>query len=205
MKKSLYDIIGVDKHASQEDIKKAFRNKSKETHSDKGGDDKQQAEVNKAWMILRDPAKREKYDQTGNEEDQSFENKFNSFVTNVIMTAIQTLDVDHDNLIDAAIFTMKTGIDNLEKALKENEKEVLKFERVQKRVKSRGNQTIILVVGGQIQALKNNNGNIKNEIDFITQCLAVMEEYSYQVDQMTPEQMFNKHWNISVRPAGFPL
>lgn len=63
MKKNYYDILGVDKNASQDDIKKAYRNLSKKYHPDKtGGDDSKFKEINEAYDTLGDEAKRRQYD-----------------------------------------------------------------------------------------------------------------------------------------------
>jgi molecular chaperone DnaJ len=60
-----YDILGVSKSASQDEIKKAFRKKAHELHPDKGGDEKAFKEVNTAYQVLGDEAKRKTYDQFG--------------------------------------------------------------------------------------------------------------------------------------------
>ena len=63
MKKNYYDILGVNKNASQEDIKKAYRNLSKKYHPDKnGGDDIKFKEINEAYDTLGDETKRKQYD-----------------------------------------------------------------------------------------------------------------------------------------------
>ena len=63
MKKNYYDVLGVNKNASQDEIKKAFRNLSKKYHPDKnGGDDSKFKEINEAYDILGDEAKRRAYD-----------------------------------------------------------------------------------------------------------------------------------------------
>lgn len=63
MKKNFYDILGVDKNASQDDIKKAYRNLSKKYHPDRnGGDDSKFKELNEAYDILGDETKRKQYD-----------------------------------------------------------------------------------------------------------------------------------------------
>ena len=63
MKKSYYDILGVNKNASQDDIKKAYRNLSKKYHPDKtGGDDSKFKEINEAYDTLGDETKRRQYD-----------------------------------------------------------------------------------------------------------------------------------------------
>ena len=63
MKKNYYDVLGVNKNASQDDIKKAYRNLSKKYHPDKnGGDDSKFKEINEAYDTLGDETKRREYD-----------------------------------------------------------------------------------------------------------------------------------------------
>lgn len=66
MSKDYYKILGVDKNASNEDVKKAFRKKAHEFHPDKkGGDEAKFKEVNEAYQILGNEQKRKQYDQFG--------------------------------------------------------------------------------------------------------------------------------------------
>jgi curved DNA-binding protein len=68
--KSYYDILGVSKDATQEEIKTAFRKLSKKHHPDtKGGDVQTFQEINEAYQILSDPKKREEYDRKQSPED----------------------------------------------------------------------------------------------------------------------------------------
>lgn len=61
-----YKILGVERNASAEDIKKAFRKLAHQYHPDKkGGDEKKFKEVNAAYQILSDATKRQQYDQYG--------------------------------------------------------------------------------------------------------------------------------------------
>jgi len=61
-----YDILGVSKDASTEDIKKAYRKKARETHPDVNKDDPSAEEkfkqVSEAYTVLSDVAKRAEYD-----------------------------------------------------------------------------------------------------------------------------------------------
>lgn len=64
-----YKVLGVDKSASQDDIKKAFRKLARKYHpdlnpNDPGAKDKFQ-EINEANEVLGDPEKRKKYDEYG--------------------------------------------------------------------------------------------------------------------------------------------
>ena len=60
-----YDVIGVSKNATPDEIKKKFRELAMKTHPDKTKEDseKEMAELNKAYEILSDKERREKYDR----------------------------------------------------------------------------------------------------------------------------------------------
>src|SRR3989344_2410660 len=63
MAKDYYQILGIPKSASREEIKKAFRKLAHKYHPDKGGgDDSKFKEVNEAYQILSDDRKRAEYD-----------------------------------------------------------------------------------------------------------------------------------------------
>ena len=70
-KRDYYEVLGVDKNASAEDIKKAYRAKAKECHPDLHPNDKQAEarfkELNEANEVLSDPEKRAQYDRYGHD------------------------------------------------------------------------------------------------------------------------------------------
>ncbi|MDR0287607.1 MAG: DnaJ domain-containing protein, partial [Clostridiales bacterium] len=68
-KRDFYEVLGISKSASTDEIKKAYRKLAKQYHPDMNPGDKSAEakfkEVNEAYEILSDPDKKAKYDQFG--------------------------------------------------------------------------------------------------------------------------------------------
>ena len=76
-KRDYYEVLGVDKNATDEELKKAFRRLAKKYHPDANPDNKEEAEakfkeVNEAYETLSNPQKRQMYDQFGADGPQGF-------------------------------------------------------------------------------------------------------------------------------------
>lgn len=72
MSKDYYEILGVSKTSSADEIKKAYRKLAHQHHPDKGagGDEQKFKEINEAYQVLGNPDKRRQYDQFGSTFNQ---------------------------------------------------------------------------------------------------------------------------------------
>ena len=67
-KRDYYEILEIGRDASEEDVRKAFRQKALEFHPDRNKDPDAGAkfkEVNEAYQVLTDPERRQRYDRFG--------------------------------------------------------------------------------------------------------------------------------------------
>jgi len=69
--KDYYKILGIERNASEEDIRKAYRKLAMQYHPDRNPNDKQAEErfkeINEAYQVLNDPKKRSHYDRLGSD------------------------------------------------------------------------------------------------------------------------------------------
>jgi molecular chaperone DnaJ len=63
--RDLYEILGVDRDASDDEIKRSYRRRARELHPDTGGDEEEFKELTTAYEVLKNPQARANYDRYG--------------------------------------------------------------------------------------------------------------------------------------------
>jgi len=195
MTKNLYDILGVDKKASQEEIKQAYKKKAKEHHEDKGGDKETMAEINRAAMVLRDPERRERYDTTGKEDKDNFDQEFMGYVNNLFLKIVQENDVDTKDLIGVFRDYTNNLIDGGHHTIKETKKQIKKLEKVLKRL---GDNPGVFgrVITINMDNLKKSVHNDTEQIKFFERCLEMIKDVKYMYDEGAEPQWFYTFNNL---------
>lgn len=97
-----YQILGVQKNASQEEIKRAYYKLAHKYHPDKGGDKEKMKEINEAYQILSDKDKRNQYDKFGSAgfDSNAFAGNGNNYNWAWSNFSGPDLDFDFENLDD---------------------------------------------------------------------------------------------------------
>jgi len=95
---SHYDALGVPRNADAAAIKAAYREKSRKHHPDRpGGDARAMVVVNRAYETLSDPAKRQRYDQTGQDAPQvPLDTQALEIIYQVIAQVMDQVGAEHD-------------------------------------------------------------------------------------------------------------
>lgn len=184
MTKNLYDILGVDKTATKEEINRAYKEKAKKHHEDRGGDKERMAEINRAAMILRDPQRRERYDTTGKEDKDSFDQEFMGYVNTLFLNIIENNNVDTSDLIGLFREHTQRLIDGGYQTVKDTKRRIKKLEKVLKRL---GDSPGIFgqVVVANIYQYKKDVVTHEEQIKFFERCLDKIKDnvYSYEPGQ----------------------
>lgn len=93
---SHYDDLGIATNATDEEIKRAYRDKAVLTHPDKGGDAAEFAKIARAYETLKDPDRRRLYDETGKDERLPFDLAVRDTILQGFSWALDTLGSDAD-------------------------------------------------------------------------------------------------------------
>ena len=114
--KDFYEVLGVKKDASQDQIKKAYRGKAVNAHPDKGGSQEDMAELSRAYSTLKDNVKRIEYDRTGKEPEDT-QSLSRDIIMNVFID-ILNLPEEPVNCLATAIASINNRIHDLNKERK---------------------------------------------------------------------------------------
>lgn len=100
-RKNYYEILGLDDNATSEEIKKAYRQKAKEFHPDKGGDENIFKDISEAYDVLGNDNKRKNYDNT---RKYSGHGNINEELLNSFMKQQQKIVPDKIITLELSIF-----------------------------------------------------------------------------------------------------
>ena len=125
-----YNVLGVTESATQDEIKKAYRNLVKENHPDKGGDEETFKCIKLAYEILSDPVRRKQYDITGETTTTKVRDEAISNIIQIILHVVPSFNADEDDLIKIAEDDARAMLDMVNKDISNTEIQIKHFEHL---------------------------------------------------------------------------
>lgn len=148
MEENFYDMLGISKNATPEEIHKAFQAKSRKEHPDVGGDPDKFRTLSLAKHTLLDPEKREHYDKTGTEKPRK-----NEVLEHVSRLVEQALCSEKDirdpvkwmcDQVDRARADVKGSIEQNKRSIKRIKRRMDRFAKANANTENRSSRDFIL-------------------------------------------------------------
>ena len=187
----LYAEVGVGKEASKEQIKKAYRKRSKETHPDlHPGDDAAKEKfgaLTKAYGILSDDEKRRRYDAGEDPE------KISKVITDrdialasvlqLFFQVLEQMDPDHNNVFAVMTQMVSRGIQGFHCEIDLLEKKNKKLEKIKGRISNTKGQENIFVksLEATIRGNKDFQETQQKQIRIAEISIEIIDDYKYEV------------------------
>lgn len=177
-RKKHYETLGVDESATQDEIKRAFRKKAGRHHPDKkGGQHDDMAEVNAAYLVLKSPERRARYDATGEDGAGAIKTEEQKIQDLVLRAFMANLLSDAPPLRSA-----RTALEEQLKAHRANKAEATRARKklLEKRSKVRSTaetNAYHLVIDQQVSAIDAALINMNAEVELFEKALAHLDKH----------------------------
>jgi len=191
----LYDALGVDADATEEEIKSAYRSKAKEYHPDSpNGDAEKFHEIKKASVVLLDPVKRKKYDETGDEKDapDTIEAEALQFVLHLFYTLLSNEDSVEatpviERILSAISKLQKENNNNIAKS----HRSIAKHENLIKRFrkKSAGSNIFEVSLNSAIRNIRENIAALEKKEKVLSIAQTIASDYEFEQEYCSEEEL----------------
>lgn len=190
-----YDILGVARDATPDQIRKAYKTKASAAHPDRrGGDDSAMAAVNAARDCLMDAQRRLRYDATGADEPtDSIEEEAKAALTTIFDEAIES---DAPDLVHFVRQKLEITERQLTSGVQNREQRVRILTKRRDRVKAKGATNIAhILIDRKIQTAQAEVAHMKRGVEVMRAARALATDYEYVPEPAPPMQTGVPAWN----------
>jgi len=180
-----YTVLGVDKKASKDTIKKTYRKKAKKVHPDSGGSAEEFSKLSKAYQILITDSKRAYYDRTGEEKTDNPDAMTNIAISTLCSLFMNALnqngpDVDLIQIVKAELYK---GENTLKNNIKVFQKDINALQLVEKKIiykaKNSKNNFLLKSITDKIQVFNAQIEDAEFQINTIDIAKRLIDDYKY--------------------------
>lgn len=193
---TLYDDLGVPKHADQAAIRKAYRRRAQRAHPDKGGSAADFERITHAYKVLTDQRRRANYDATGNDSTQPeppLDVQAMGGIASVLISMMDQADTAHTDLIALLrehfrqqLQALNTNRQRLKSAIVKREKAVARIRR-----KTAGDNLLAQFIQSDIANGQRNLAGMDDQERLIKRVLELVAEYECTGNAPTPQMLSN--------------
>jgi curved DNA-binding protein CbpA len=182
-----YDILGVNKNATFDEIKQKYRQLANENHPDKGGNIAKFQEINNAYQILSDPFRRKSFD---NDNSAYIDNTMYQEAKQMMLRVFWNQLSVHNPEINDLIFNMRREVEQsqsqMKDQIKDNKKDLEKFEKVKKKLKMKQRTEDILYdsLEERIYNININIMGLTRRIQVFDFILLILGNYYYNENEL---------------------
>lgn len=197
-----YETLGVPRDADAAEIKRAHRRAVNEHHPDKGGDREKFDEVQTAWLVLKDPDARARYDR--GEDPRTGPDNRTAMVTQMaikaFMEAATSGDIEYDDLVRVARRDLEQQADKAALAIEKLAEQKDTWEETLGRItrdESVGPNFLRQAVERQIRDIEDESRRISEHAGKIADAVEMLEGFEYRTDEREVTLGAWQTWNPS--------
>lgn len=207
---TLYDVLGITKDATREDVRNAYKKKAMNNHPDKGGDVEQFLLISLAHKILTDDQKRANYDETGDYSDKVDDLESQAYTKFILLIDREIFEIIKSgkklvtkNIITKISLYIKNNISEAKKKIVTHKEQEIKIKSLLKKFRYNGKKNNII----DKLSIKYHEicKQMINEEEYIIKLnekiLELLGDYEFEVDK---EEVFSI-WNTEIKRPPFIL
>lgn len=181
----LYQLLGLPKDCTFEEIKHQFRILARIHHPDMGGDVEKFKEIKFAYEVLSDPDRRAEYDRSGQIKqslDILQEAKMN--LSNLFFHILPLFDPNTEDIIDICRNEIKKSMENLKQEKTGSDNYIVRLELVKSKLRKKSNnpEDDNLFKGfldNALNAKQNETSNFDRRLEISEEMLRILDDYQY--------------------------
>ena len=185
-----YEDLGVQKNATEAEVKKAYRKKAQRAHPDKGGDPQEFHRLTRAYETLSDPGKREYYDAHGSDKPQDqAETMALQMMAQALLGLIDQVDVDYTNIIEAAGRLVQGQLEDVRKKLRQVDQAIKRREKALERLKGSKSSMAADLISGDLAVKAREKAAGEEAERVVLRVIELLKEHKYEVENRPPENV----------------
>lgn len=198
-----YEVLGVGKDATDDEINAAFRKAAKQAHPDQDGSTEEFQRVKNASLVLLDPERRKRFDDTGKIDGGRPDNHLAEVMEAIATFFVSSLDaLDNPmaprladvNLVEAARTHFGQQVAGANQHIKNIENKVKKFERAIKRLKTKREDDLIgNMLTRHVSHLNLSIENTKRQVKQFELAITILKDYEFESESTPFENPYLKH------------